>query len=60
MQTQQEILEKLFFHFDKINSIMDKFPNAIKIIESEETKYSLFIDLDLIEIHPEEKHLTLK
>ena len=60
MQTKQEILDKLFFHFDEINFIMDKYPNSVKIVENEETGYSLFIDLDLIEILPEVKHLSLE
>ena len=58
MSTHQHILNELFLHFDKMKVIIDKYPNAIKILENEETGCCLDVNLDLIEIHPEEKHLV--
>jgi len=56
MQTHQEILNELSFHFDKVTDVIKKYPNAIKINNVEETGYNLVIDLDLIEIPPKEAH----
>lgn len=56
MQTTQDILDKLIFHFDKVTALMRKYPNAIQILNNEEYGLSLDVNLSLIEIPPEEEH----
>jgi hypothetical protein len=59
MPTTQDILDELIFHFDKVTAIMDKYPNAIQILNKEDGCH-LEVNLDLIEIHPKEEHQALK
>lgn len=56
MLTHQDILNELVLHFDKIKSLMDKYPNAIHILNNDEDGYHLDVNLSLIEIPPEEEH----
>ena len=56
MLTHQDILNELCFHFDKIKILMDKYPNAIQILNKEDG-CNLEVNLDLIEIPLEEEHL---
>lgn len=56
MQTTQDILDELIFHFDKVTALMRKYPNAIQILNNEEYGLSLDVNLSLIEIPPEEEH----
>ncbi len=60
MQTTQDILDELIFHFDKVTALMRKYPNAIQILNNEEYGLSLDVNLSLIEIPPEEEHQVLK
>lgn len=55
MPTTQEVLDELFLHFDKIKSLMDKYPNAIHILNNEEDGCHLEVNLSLIEILPQEE-----
>ena len=54
MQTTQDILDELIFHFDKVTALMDKYPKAIQILNNEEHGLYLDVNLDLIEILPKE------
>lgn len=54
MQYIQSIIEKASSSFYDLKVIIDKHPNAFQIQYDNETGYSLFIDLDLIEIDQEE------
>jgi hypothetical protein len=54
MPTTQEVLDELIFHFDKVTALMDKYPNAIQILNNEEHGLYLDVNLDLIEILPKE------
>ncbi|SDG95325.1 hypothetical protein SAMN04488062_103186 [Flavobacterium omnivorum] len=56
MQTTQDILDELIFHFDKVTALMDKYPNAIQILNNEEYGLSLDVNLSLIEIYPREEY----
>lgn len=56
MLTRQDILNELCLHFDKIKILMDKYPNAIQILNNEENGCHLVVNIDFIEILPEEEH----
>ena len=60
MQTTQDILDELIFHFDKVTALMLKYPKSIQILNNEEHGLSLDVNLDLIEIPPKEEHQVLK
>lgn len=55
MQTHQDILNELAFHFAKIKSLMDKYPDAIQILNNDQDGYHLDVNLSLIEILSEEE-----
>ena len=54
MQTHQDVLNELIFHFDKVIALTNKYPNAIQILNKEDGYY-LDVNLSLIEIPLEEE-----
>lgn len=56
MITHQDILNELILHFDKIKSLMDKYLNAIQILNNKEDECHLEVNLSLIEILPQKEH----
>jgi len=51
----QSILNEVVLHFDKLKKVIDKHPDAFKLAYIKDDGYTLFTDLDLIEIPPNEE-----
>lgn len=53
-----ELMDILYFHFNKIIDIFEEYPNCFGISKGGERGYYVSIDLDSLELHREEAILN--